>query len=644
MSFLFTSPFFQACSPCITSSIRIKDGGSGKCSIAHFYRDCEVWPILESSSILATAPRLLQASTARGLSVLGVKSHDKVRLTANICRLHWVAGQRCYVRVLVNNGSKKMIKQLALALIRTVTIFRPKPTLGFGPSTSTDPDACQTSTTHKLVAESVLEMSLRGARRHASAKGWWTGVKPGCDLEFTQHILLPVCVLLLQDYSGCWITFLLFVSKPTALSVTRGHLLEVEYSIRVTLSAGSLTPDIFVTLPIRIINFLSIDPSSNSCLLSPNSAYIRTITNPSQRKDFAGCSDVPASTHSNPSEHSVRSTHSYKNSTIRPGDMDQTADDSIQRPHLSSFVPTETYLSPRLQVTNPDPPTNSDSDTEIGSVSSAQANEETPIALQIRSSLSEASVYSTSSYFSGITSYDSRLDSFECRSDGRSHIGLVSILEPGQKQPPKSSCQNDLDEFDRVFLPDRNHNRERLDDEKYSSRVSSDSEASSTDVSRMNFASRVQEKLAARVQKTANVIPPLEASETDYLDEAVTPRIQRSTATDEHEATHNLNFPSTTASQSFTSSVKLRSSPHRTPSSVRGPRRSRQLPRPPTSPLVASLAPNGHDISASDSMITMPQINSPSDVIRLTGESVKNRVAALEQRVRDAEDSGDAYI
>lgn len=184
--------FILSISLYLTSSIRIKVAGSSKHSISHFYRDCEIWPFLKLESILASAPRPLQASTAKGLSVIGGGSNDKIRLTANLHRLHWVAGQRCYVRVLVNNGSKKLIKHLTLSLIRTVTIFRPKPALDAGHEISVDPDACQTSTTHKLLAESVLEMSQQGVRGHASAKGWWTGVKSGQGSEFAHHILLPV--------------------------------------------------------------------------------------------------------------------------------------------------------------------------------------------------------------------------------------------------------------------------------------------------------------------------------------------------------------------------------------------------------------------------------------------------------------------
>jgi hypothetical protein len=52
----------------------------------------------------------------------------------------------------------------------------------------------------------------------------------------------------------------LIFQQPDALSVTRGRLLEVEYTIRVCVNAGSFASNVQVVLPIRIINFLSIDP------------------------------------------------------------------------------------------------------------------------------------------------------------------------------------------------------------------------------------------------------------------------------------------------------------------------------------------------------------------------------------------------
>lgn len=57
--------------------------------------------------------------------------------------------------------------------------------------------------------------------------------------------------------------------KSDALSFPRVRLLEVEYTIRVSLSAGSLGSDIHVVLPVRIINFLSVDPPPSSPLSFP---------------------------------------------------------------------------------------------------------------------------------------------------------------------------------------------------------------------------------------------------------------------------------------------------------------------------------------------------------------------------------------
>lgn len=46
----------------------------------------------------------------------------------------------------------------------------------------------------KEVAESVLEMGRNASKGHASAKGWWTGVAPGQELELSHFILIPVSV------------------------------------------------------------------------------------------------------------------------------------------------------------------------------------------------------------------------------------------------------------------------------------------------------------------------------------------------------------------------------------------------------------------------------------------------------------------
>ncbi|KAF7339332.1 Polysaccharide lyase family 8 protein [Mycena sanguinolenta] len=73
-------------------------------------------------------------------------------------------------------------------------------------------------------------------RSHASNSGWWAGVPSGERLNFSH--LLPI--------------------PPDALTLTRGALIEVEYTIRVSLNA-SFT-GVCVDLPLRIVNLLSLDP------------------------------------------------------------------------------------------------------------------------------------------------------------------------------------------------------------------------------------------------------------------------------------------------------------------------------------------------------------------------------------------------
>lgn len=48
--------------------------------------------------------------------------------------------------------------------------------------------------------------------------------------------------------------------QPDAISIARSRLLEVSYFVRITVGAGSLSSEVSVQLPIRVINFLSIDP------------------------------------------------------------------------------------------------------------------------------------------------------------------------------------------------------------------------------------------------------------------------------------------------------------------------------------------------------------------------------------------------
>ncbi|KIK96380.1 hypothetical protein PAXRUDRAFT_116921, partial [Paxillus rubicundulus Ve08.2h10] len=214
------------------ASLRLKDPQTSAESVTHFYRSCEIWPRLSATN-LSPAPRPLVSEAAKNVFMGG---NGKVRLSATMHRLHWVAGQRCVVHLRVVNESKKTVKGAAIELERTTTVFKP---IG-GPkgNPDPDPDACETTTMRKIIAASVLVMGQKCTKGHASAKGWWTGVRPGETADFSHHIVVPT----------------------DALSVARVRLLEVEHTLNISVSTGGLSSDVEVTLPIRIISFLSLDP------------------------------------------------------------------------------------------------------------------------------------------------------------------------------------------------------------------------------------------------------------------------------------------------------------------------------------------------------------------------------------------------
>ncbi|KAH9937212.1 uncharacterized protein B0H18DRAFT_969591 [Fomitopsis serialis] len=347
-------------------SIKVKDPKTGKRSIAHFFRNCEIWPRLNASILLASAPRPLQVTTTKSLAMLS--NERKVKLTAQLHRLTWVAGQRCYVNVSVVNDTKKTVKTLTLMLVRSTTMFRPTPELDAGRARSVDPDACQTTTLHKVVAENVLEMAQPGTKGRASAKGWWTGVGPGKELSFSHYILIP----------------------PEALSVTRSRLLEVEYSIRVTLSAGPLTPDVHGTLPIRVINFLSIDPIPSE----PSHSFLVEPVHPlKRRRSIDG--ELDALTEASLSRNEVPPVG------LMPGDDDHNTARPRQGPYHVLCNPVHEAQTHSLRITNPD---------QVPS--SLQASE---------SSDSEASVYSSDA------SYHSSVDELASSSGVQLSSGLGNL-------------------------------------------------------------------------------------------------------------------------------------------------------------------------------------------------------------------------
>ena len=112
-----------------------------------------------------------------------------VALTASLHRHTWVAGQPVHVRVKIMNDTKKTVKSVVLTIVRTTTLFRPSEnTAGL----DGDLDDGETETSERKVAESVLVAGQKGAKGHASAKGWWTGVGPGETRNVTHSIVVPV--------------------------------------------------------------------------------------------------------------------------------------------------------------------------------------------------------------------------------------------------------------------------------------------------------------------------------------------------------------------------------------------------------------------------------------------------------------------
>ena len=130
---------------------------------------------------------------------MSIGGNNGIQLTASLCRLNWIAGQPCQVKITINNNSKKSIKNLTLGIYRSTIVFKPKVPLENLPenrSTGADLDAWQTSATKKQVAESTLVVGERGTRGHA--KGWWTGVDPGKSMTFSHFISIPVSRLYLD--------------------------------------------------------------------------------------------------------------------------------------------------------------------------------------------------------------------------------------------------------------------------------------------------------------------------------------------------------------------------------------------------------------------------------------------------------------
>ncbi|CAG8725493.1 9232_t:CDS:2, partial [Acaulospora colombiana] len=239
-------------------SIMLKHPRTNAKSIAHFYRTIEVWPLLDLGSVLAAAPSPLFATTSKSLSS---GSSGTIELTASLHRATWVAGQRCYIKLSVtNNSTKRKVRTLTLSLVRSETVFKPHVGASIESFTSHVSDEAhpyQSSTVKRIVARSTLEAGENASVKHATAKGWWTGVNPGTSLDFNHYLLIPV-----------------------------------GYVVDVTIGTGSLASETAVQIPIQIINHISIDPPPvfelPESFRNISLAYPATLTKPHGDKPYQG--------------------------------------------------------------------------------------------------------------------------------------------------------------------------------------------------------------------------------------------------------------------------------------------------------------------------------------------------------------------
>lgn len=189
-------------------SIKLKDELDSKDrSIAHFYREITVYPLLSPASVLSPAATALTYSASKHL-FLGGKG--LVVLTATLHRSHWIAGQSCYVHIHVQNGTSKRvngtfrfgfssrlmtakIKAIGMSLNRVISVVRPDTASAALLEENALDDSRSATRSRKKLAEVNLELGTR-SQYEPTARGWWRGIDAGETLEFTHAIAIPVSV------------------------------------------------------------------------------------------------------------------------------------------------------------------------------------------------------------------------------------------------------------------------------------------------------------------------------------------------------------------------------------------------------------------------------------------------------------------
>ncbi|SCZ97704.1 BZ3500_MvSof-1268-A1-R1_Chr4-3g07389 [Microbotryum saponariae] len=314
----------------VIASVKLKSKHGSDRSIAHFYRHVDIFPYYNPAILLAPSPK---PHTARASKSLFMGGSGKVNLEASLHRQTWVAGQRCYVEIRVENESNRKIKSLTLSLLRNTVVLRS----GAKASTSSEGFAelpFPSQSTRKKVAETTLEMGKKGSKG-VTAKGNWLGVEAGETADFSHSLIIP----------------------NDELSIARGRHLEVSFVLKVA-AGSSLSGDVSAEIPIRIVNFVSLDPPPGH--LGSASPLPQTEGQP-LAKDW-GLSETSAAAPrastdgARPSAHKMPSVDSLQLSDLIEG---PTATRTIARPRLSrvpSVDSIDTESLSRAQSPIPDFP------------------------------------------------------------------------------------------------------------------------------------------------------------------------------------------------------------------------------------------------------------------------------------------------
>lgn len=89
-------------------SVKLKSKTGGDRSIAHFYRNIDVFPYLSPAAVLKPSPLPISAEACNSVFMGG---SGKIKLSARLHRSSWVAGTRCYVEVSVLNETSKKVRR-----------------------------------------------------------------------------------------------------------------------------------------------------------------------------------------------------------------------------------------------------------------------------------------------------------------------------------------------------------------------------------------------------------------------------------------------------------------------------------------------------------------------------------------------------